>query len=155
MYNKIMESQVLALTEDLGIKAELTENTKGANHYFVLHLQYKDDNGEWQYKGTKGSTSIRVALTKDLANFLLENIKLAWDTQTKFNANKAKVSKTPTIDVTALSKLSDADKQALLTALLGTAPQAPQMAPQATQEQEPVISLGNILLNSKKSNKKK
>ena len=142
MYNKINVSKVFELRKDLGLIVEVNQGTSGKPNDLVLWLQYKDDSGAWQYKGSKGATGIRIPLIDGLEKFLLETIKASVDASNKFNASNASKGK---IDFNALSKdintLSDDIKADLLKALL----QAGKAETKEETKEEPAITLENVL----------
>jgi hypothetical protein len=132
MYTKINVSKVLELRADLGLIVEVNQGTSGKPNDIVLWLQYKDDAGQWQYKGSKGATGIRIPIVDGLEKFLLDTVKASIDASNKFNAsNKAAKGK---IDINALSEDMKAD---LLKALL--------QAGKAETKEEPAITLENVL----------
>ena len=133
MYNKITVSKVMELREDLGLIVEVNQGTSGKPNDIVLWLQYKDDVGQWQYKGSKGATGIRIPIIDGLEKFLLDTIKASIDASNKFNAsNKAVNGK---IDINSLSDDMKAD---LLKALL-------QAGKEETKKEESAITLENVL----------
>lgn len=142
MYTKINVSKVFELRADLGLIVEVNQGTSGKPNDIVLWLQYKDDAGQWQYKGSKGATGIRIPIVEGLEKFLLDTVKASIDASNKFNAsNKAAKGK---IDINALSEDMRAD---LLKALL--------QAGKVETKEEPGITLENVLsLLSPKETKK-
>lgn len=147
MYNKITVSKVFELRQDLGLIMEVNQGTSGKPNDLVLWLQYKDDAGQWQYKGSKGATGIRIPITDGLEKFLLDTIKTSIDASNKFNASN-KTSK-GNIDINTLSDDMKAD---LLKALL----QAGKEEPKKESKEEPAITLENVLslLSPTKTTKK-
>lgn len=132
MYTKINVSKVLELRADLGLIVEVNQGTSGKPNDLVLWLQYKDDAGQWQYKGSKGATGIRIPIVDGLEKFLLDTIKSSIDASNKFNAsNKADKGK---IDINTLSDDMKAD---LLKALL--------QANKESKKDETAITLENVL----------
>jgi hypothetical protein len=130
-YTKILVSKVMELREDLGLIIEVNAGTNGKVNDLVLWLQYKDSNGAWAYKGSKGATGIRIPMSNGLDKFLMDNIKLSFDASTKYVAtSKANTS----IDV---NSLDDVTKANLLQALLASA--------KASNASEPALSLDNLL----------
>lgn len=131
MYNKITVSKVMKLREDLGLIVEVNQGTSGKPNDLVLWLQYKDDVGQWQYKGSKGATGIRIPIIDGLEKFLLDTIKASIDASNKFNASNSKGN----IDINSLSDDMKAD---LLKALL-------QAGKEETKKEESAITLENVL----------
>lgn len=132
-YTKVLVSKVMELREDLGLIIEVNAGTNGKVNDLVLWLQYRDANGAWQYKGSKGATGIRIPMTNGLDKFLMDNIKLSFDASNKYVAtSKASAN----IDV---NSLDDATKASLLQALLASAKNANANA------NEPTLSLDNLL----------
>lgn len=138
MYTKIAVSKVFELRKDLGLIVEVNQGASGKPNDLVLWLQYKDDAGQWQYKGSKGATGIRIPIADGLEKFLLEVIKASMDASNKFNASNASKGK---IDIKALSEdinsLSEDVKAKLLKALLQAGKEEPK--------EEPAITLENVL----------
>lgn len=130
-YTKVLVSKVLELREDLGLVIEVNAGANGKANDLVFWLQYKDSNGAWAYKGSKGATGIRIPMTNGLDKFLMDNIKLSFDASNKYVAtSKAKTN----IDV---NSLDDATKASLLQALLASA--------KSSNASEPSLSLDNLL----------
>lgn len=130
-YTKILVSKVMELREDLGLIIEVNAGTNGKVNDLVLWLQYKDANGTWQYKGSKGATGIRIPMSNGLEKFLIDNIKLSFDASSKYVAtSKANAN----IDV---NSLDDVTKANLLQALLASA--------KTSNASEPALSLDNLL----------
>lgn len=140
-YVKILVSKVMELREDLGLVVEVNAGTSGKVNDLVLWLQYKDSNGAWAYKGSKGATGIRIPMVNGLDKFLIDNVKASVDASNKFNATN--VNKANNFDV---NSLSDEDKATLLALLIGNAKATPS---------EPTLSLENILNNAKGKGKGK
>lgn len=145
MYTKITVSKVFELRQDLGLIIEVNQGTSGKANDLVLWLQYKDDNGDWQYKGSKGATGIRIPIIDGLDKFLLDTIKTSIDASNKFNASKSKGN----IDINTLSDDMKAD---LLKALL----KANKAETKEENKEEPAITLENVLslLSPTKTTKK-
>ena len=145
MYTKINVSKVFELRKDLGLIVEVNQGANGKPNDLVLWLQYKDDSGAWQYKGSKGATGIRIPLIDGLDKFLLETIKASVDASNKFNASNASNASKSKVDFKALSKdintLSDDIKADLLKALL----QAGKAETKEETKEEPAITLENVL----------
>lgn len=135
MYNKITVSKVFELRKDLGLIVEVNQGTSGKPNDIVLWLQYKDDVGQWQYKGSKGATGIRIPIVDGLEKFLLDTVKTSVDASNKFNASNASKGK---IDINALDDDMKAD---LLKALL----QAGKEGTKEEPKEEPAITLENVL----------
>lgn|SRR5574343_635067 len=86
-YKKLMTSKVYGISEEMGVIVEVVEGKK--NNVLVIHQQYKDDDGNWAYKGVRnGSTAIRLPLTTELASYLVDSIKSADAINTKILASK-------------------------------------------------------------------
>lgn len=135
MYNKIIVSKVLELRKDLGLIVEVNQGTSGKPNDLVLWLQYKDDAGQWQYKGSKGATGIRIPVIDGLEKFLLDTIKTSIDASNKFNAS---ITSKGNIDINSLSDDMKAD---LLKALL----QAGKEETKKESKEESAITLENVL----------
>lgn len=131
MYNKIIVSKVFELRQDLGLIMEVNQGTNGKPNDLVLWLQYKDDAGQWQYKGSKGATGIRIPVIDGLEKFLVDTIKTSIDASNKFNASTSK-----NIDINSLSEDMRAD---LLKALLQAG------SKEETKKGEAAITLENVL----------
>lgn len=144
MYTKIIVSKVFELRQDLGLIIEVNQGTSGKPNDLVLWLQYKNDVGEWAYKGSKGATGIRIPIVVGLEKFLLDTIKTSIDASNKFNAS---ITSKGNIDI---NSLSDDVKADLLKALL-------QAGKEETKKEnkEAAITLENVLsLLSPKETKK-
>lgn len=139
-----MVTKVLELRNDLGLIVEVNEGAPGKPNDMVFWLQYKNNEGQWAYKGSNGATGIRIPLTNGLDKFLIDAIKAGKDASDKFVATKPQA--TAGINANALNSLSDADKIALLQALQAS------LQPKL-QAQEPVLSLETLLTNTKKGGK--
>ena len=72
-YNKLAVSKTLEVKEGLGLIIELTEGK--SENVLSLWLQYKDTEGQWKHKATKGASAIRVPLNKEVADFIVDSIK--------------------------------------------------------------------------------
>ncbi len=145
MYTKLVTSNVFPLLSDLGLIVEVNEGKTGKPNTLVLWLQYKDDKGQWQFKGSKGSTGIHIPIVDGLAKFLNDSLKEAFDVSAKHDKEKA----SNPIDI---SKLSN-EQLTALRELIATTVKAP-----AAMTTEPEISLENLLnviAKAKKGNKKK
>lgn len=137
MYTKINVSKVFELRKDLGLIVEVNQGANGKPNDIVLWLQYKDDVGQWQYKGSKGATGIRIPIVDGLEKFLLEVIKASIDSSNKFNASNKAITKGK-IDINALSDDMKAD---LLKALLKAGKEETKEEP----KEESAITLENVL----------
>lgn len=104
-YKKLMTSKVFEVNSTTGIIVELTETSK--ENYVSLWLQYRDASGQWAYKSTKGATSIRFPMTKEVGQFITASLATASDV----NDKHVKVDTASKVDV---KKLTRAELLALL-----------------------------------------
>jgi len=73
-YEKIYVSPVLAITNELGLIVEVTKGN--TNNVLSLWQQYKDEDGKWQYTGTKnGAKNIRIPLNSLVTQFILDEVQ--------------------------------------------------------------------------------
>lgn len=97
-YNKLAVSKTFEVNATTGLIVELTEGK--TSNTLSLWLQYKDEAGNWAHKGTKGANAIRIPMNKEVASFILDNVKIMNEVNTKFVPKEA-ASK---VDVTTLTK---------------------------------------------------
>ena len=125
-YKKLSVSKVFPINATTGLIIELTETSK--ENYVSFWLQYKDSNNDWQYKSTKGATSIRFPMTTEVASFIVSSLASVDEINKKHV--KADTSKVST------SKLTRSELLALLAELEDKKPATPVKKSKVTEEVE-------------------
>ena len=144
-FNKIIVSETLELSKDLGLVVEVVEGKE--DDVLTLWLQYKNKEGEWAYKSSKGATGIRIPMKNNLQKFLSDNLVSA------FKASKEHIKEVKKDVASKIDDMTEEEKAILLKALLAkeTKEEPKKSTKKSTKKEDTLdLTLENVLKALKK-----
>ena len=139
--------EIILVPEKSALRIELQYGKQNAAPELVLAEMYFAA-GTWKYTRSQ----IRLEVSKENVKSLLENVKAMYESSTKV-VKEVKAEKTTDV-IAALSKMTDAEKAAILSALASSAksPETPKTTSKP-KESDLDLTLASILTKSVKRHK--